>query len=81
MDTILHPVREMMKYKVLWILLIAIIFGWIKNKVFVKNWSRKNAILLLSLGWSVVAFSLVFTPIANRALFFTESISLVLLLS
>lgn len=80
MDTILHPVREMMKYKVLWILLIAIICGWIKNKVFVKNWARKNSILLLSLGWSVVAFSLVFTPVANRALFFPESISLVLLL-
>ena len=74
-----HPIWEIKKYKTLWIFLIVLFLGWIKNKVVVKTWMRKNAILLLSLGWSVIAFSVVFRP-NNRALFFPETLSLVLFL-
>ena len=74
-----NPILEIKKYKTLWIFLIVLFFGWIKNKKVVKNWMRSNSILLLSLGWSVIAFSVVFRP-ANRVLFFTETLSLVLFL-
>lgn len=74
-----NPILEIKKYKTLWILLIVLFFGWIKNKKVVNNWMRNNSILLLSLGWSVIAFSVVFRP-ANRVLFFIETLSLVLFL-
>ena len=74
-----HIVLEIIKYKVFWLLLIALVWGWIKNNGEVKRWLKSNSILLLSLGWSVIAFSVVFRP-DNRALFFTESLSLVLVL-
>ena len=74
-----HPFLEIKKYKTLWIFLMILVLGWIKNKKVVITWMRNNAILLLSLGWSIIAFSLVFRP-ANRALFFPETISLVLFL-
>ena len=74
-----HPVEEIVKYKAIWMFLVALIWGWIKNKVIVKEWMKNNAFLLLSLGWSVVAFSLVFRPL-KRALFFTETLSIVLFL-
>ena len=74
-----HPVLEIVKYRVLWILLAVLVWGWIKNKVVVKNWIKNNAILLLSLGWSIIAFSVVFRPV-RRALFFTETLSIILVL-
>ena len=74
-----HPVREMVKYKVLWMFLVVFVWGWTKDKSVVKIWTKKNSILLLSLGWSIIAFSMVFMP-TNRALFFPETISLALLL-
>ena len=74
-----NPVQEIVTYKVLWIFLVVFVLGWISNKAAVKAWMKNNSILLLSLGWSVIAFSVVFRP-APRALFFTESLSLVLFL-
>jgi hypothetical protein len=41
---------------------------------------KNNSILLLSLGWSVIAVSLVFGIPGKRVLFFTETLSIVLLL-
>ena len=78
-DLIYHPIREIVKYKALWMFLIILICGWIKNKVIVKSWMKNNSFLLLSLGWSVIAFSVVFRP-AIRALFFPETLALVLFL-
>ena len=74
-----HPVQEILKYKALWMFLVVLVWGWIKDKVVVKNWIKNNAILLLSLGWSVIAFSVVFRPM-RRALFFTETLSIILFL-
>lgn len=74
-----HPLWEIAKYRALWIFLAVLVFGLIKNKVAVKNWIRNNAVLLLSLGWSVIACSVVFRPI-RRAFFFTETLSIVLAL-
>ena len=74
-----QPLWEIAKYRALWIFLVVLVYGLIKNKVSVKNWIRNNPILLLSLGWSVIACSLVFRPI-RRAFFFTETLSIVLAL-
>jgi hypothetical protein len=71
-DLIYHPVQEIVKYKALWMFLIILVCGWIKNKMAVKSWVKNNSFLLLSLGWSVIAFSVVFRP-AIRALFFPET--------
>ena len=79
LDLVHHPIQEVVKYKTLWLFLIVMVLGWIKNKEVVKIWMKENSILLLSLGWSVVAFSIVFRP-HIRALFFPETLSLVLLL-
>lgn len=74
-----NPIQEIIKYKTLWMFLMVIVLGWIKNKMVVKSWMKDNTVLLLSLGWSVIAFSVVFRAV-NRALFFPETISLVLFL-
>ena len=78
-DLMHHPFQEIVKYRALWLFLAVFGWGWIKNKAVIKVWSEQNLILLLSLGWSIVAFSLVFRPL-NRALFFPEIISMVLFL-
>ena len=72
-------VKEIVIYKILWMLLIVLVCVGIKNKEAVKLWMKNNTILLLSLGWSVISFSIVFRP-EKRALFFPEILSLVLLL-
>ena len=78
--SILHyPLWEVAKYRAFWLFLAVLVFGLIKNKADVKNWMKNNAVLLLSLGWSVVACSVVFRPI-RRAFFFTETLSIVLAL-
>lgn len=74
-----HLIQEILKYKTLWMFLIVFVWGWINNKAVVKAWGKNNSILLLSLGWSVIAFSIVFRP-DRRALLFTETLSLVLVL-
>ena len=74
-----HPGQEILKYKALWLFMIVLVWGWIKNKIVVKEWMKDNAFLLLSLGWSVIACSVVFRPI-KRALFFTETLSIILFL-
>ena len=79
LDLVRNPIHEIIKYKALWLFLIVLIIGWIKNKETVKTWMKENSILLLSLGWSVFAFSVVFRP-NLRALFFPETLSIVLLL-
>ena len=79
MDLVRHPLWEMMKYKSLWLFLAVFVLGWIKEREVVKKWTKDNAVLLLSLGWSVIAFSVVFRPV-NRALFFPEALPLVLFL-
>ena len=71
--------QEIIRYKALWLFLIVFVWGWIRNKSVVNAWAKHNSILLLSLVWSVIAFSVVFRP-GNRALFFTEALSLVLFL-
>ena len=76
----INPVREITKYKALWIFLIVFALGWINNKAIVKAWVKNNPVLLLSLGWSVISYSIIFKPRSPRALFFTESLSLVLFL-
>lgn len=79
-SNLLHnPFHEIVKYKVLWMLLVVLILGRINNKWAFKEWVRNNSVLLLSLGWSIISFSLVFRP-ENRALFFTETLSLLLFL-
>ncbi len=75
-----NSVQEIVTYKVLWIFLVVFVLGWINNKVVVTTWVKNNSVLLLSLGWSVIAYSVVFKPGSYRALFFTESLSLVLFL-
>ena len=79
LDLARHPIREIVKYKALWLFLIVLVLGWINNKEAAKIWIRNNSFLLLSLGWSVIAFSVVFRP-NIRALFFPETLSIVLLL-
>ena len=79
MDLLRHPFWEMMKYKSLWLFLAVFVLGWIKEREVVKKWTRDNAVLLLSLGWSVIAFSVVFRPV-KRASFFPEALPLVLFL-
>ena len=74
-----HLVQEIVKYKILWVFLVILIWGWTINKTIVKAWVKNNSVLLLSLGWSVIAFSVVFMP-DKRALFFTETLSLVMFL-
>ena len=74
-----HPIEEILKYKALWMFLVVLVWGWIKNKEIVKNWMKDNAVLLLSLGWSVIAFSVVFRPV-RRASFFPETLSIILFL-
>ncbi|MBR5081878.1 MAG: hypothetical protein IKX35_05495 [Bacteroidales bacterium] len=74
-----HPLQEVVKYKALWLFLAVLIYGWVKNKTVVKEWMKSNAFLLLSLGWSVIAFSVVFRTV-KRALFFTETLSIILFL-
>lgn len=74
-----HPILELLKYKVLWMFLIVLVYGWIKDKKTIKLWVKNNSVLLLSMVWSIIAFSVVFRP-ANRALFFPETLSLVLFL-
>ena len=59
--------------------LAVFVLGWVKEREVVKKWTKDNAVLLLSLGWSVIAFSVVFRPI-KRALFFPEALPLVLVL-
>ncbi|MBP5572649.1 MAG: hypothetical protein J6X40_00590 [Bacteroidales bacterium] len=78
-DLLQHPLWEMSKYKALWLFLAVFVLGWIKEKDVVKKWTRDNAVLLLSLGWSIIAFSVVFRPV-KRALFFPEVLPLVLFL-
>ena len=74
-----HPLLEISKYKALWLFVLSLVVGRIRNKATFKAWMKDNSILLLSLGWGVIAFSIVFRPL-NRALFFPEVLSLVLLI-
>ena len=74
-----HPAQEIIKYKALWLFLIVLLWGWIKDKATVKAWIKQNVFLLLSLGWGIIAFSIVFRP-AIRALFFPEALTVVLAL-
>lgn len=74
-----HPFKEVIKYKALWLFLLVLALGFWRDRESVKGWIKENAILMLSLAWSIIAFSLVFRP-AKRALFFTETLSIILLL-
>lgn len=74
-----HPLGELLKYRVLWVFVVAWFWGIWKDKGNVIQWTRNNLFLLLTLIWSVVALSIVFSP-ARRAWLFTETLSMVLLL-
>lgn len=75
-----HPIREFVKYKAFWLLVLALIFGFIKGgERVVNSWLKDNAILVYTLGWSIIAFSVVFQPDV-RALTFTEALSIVLMM-
>lgn len=78
-DLVRHPEWEIMKYKALWLFLAVWIWEWIKDREQARKWTKDNAFLLLSLGWSVIAFSVVFRTV-KRALFFTETLSIILFL-
>lgn len=78
-DLARHPLLEVAKYKAFWLFLAVFVWGWFKDKSRVKAWTKGNAVLLYSLGWSIIAFSVVFRPL-NRALFFPETLSLILFL-
>ena len=78
-DLARHPLLEITKYKAFWLFLAVFVWGWIKDKSRVKAWTKDHAVLLYSLGWSILAFSVVFRPL-NRALFFPETLSLILFL-
>lgn len=79
LDLIHHPFQEIVKYKAFWILTLVLLLAIRKDKKTVVTWMSDNVILLYSLGWSVIAFTFVFRP-AERALLFTETLSIVLLL-
>lgn len=74
-----HPVRELLKYRMLWLFVIAWLWGLWKDRDRTLAWARDNSFLLLTLFWSVVALSIVFSP-ARRAWLFTEALSMLLLL-
>ena len=74
-----HPLEEIVKYRVFWLLVLAVVLGLVKDKKRVMAWMADNAILCYSLAWSAIAFTFVFRP-ARRSLFFTETLSIVLLL-
>lgn len=74
-----HPLEEIIKYRVFWLLVLVLVLGLIKDKKSVVAWMADNVILCYSLAWSVIAFTFVFRP-ARRSLFFTETLSIVLLL-
>lgn len=74
-----HPFEEVIKYKALWLFVATLLLGYKSDKESVRHWIGENAILLLSLAWSIIAFSVVFRP-ANRALFYTETMAVILML-
>ena len=74
-----HPISEAIKYKALWLFIVTLFLGYRSDKERVKQWMKENSILLLSLAWSMIAFSVVFRP-EVRALFFTETLSIILML-
>lgn len=76
-DLVTHPISEIVKYKALWLFVFTWLLTYILNKNTALEWAKKDLFLLLVLGWSVIAFSVVFRP-ANRALFFTETLSILL---
>lgn len=77
-DILHHPIREIRKYKALWLLVGTwLIFLW-KNKQMAMEWFKKNAFLLLILAWSVFLFSFIFHLIDIRASFFIETMSIIL---
>jgi len=74
-----HPFFEMFKYKAVWLFCVTWFIGWLVDKKAAKDWAKNNSFLLYALGWSMVAFSIVFRP-SRRALFFPETLSMILLL-
>lgn len=78
-DLVLHLPKEIIKFRAFWLLMAALLVGLRKDKKVTWGWVRSNWLLFLPLGWSVIAFSVVFRPY-QRALFFTETVSLILLL-
>ena len=79
-DIFQHPVQEIRKYKTLWLLAGTwLVFLW-KNKQTAVEWVKKNVFLLLILAWSVFLFSFIFHLMYIRALFFIETLSLILFL-
>lgn len=74
-----HPVRELLKYRMPWVLVIAWLWGFWKDKDRAFKWAKDHSFLLLTLFWSVVALSIVFSP-ARRAWLFTETLSMLLVL-
>lgn len=78
-DLMRHPVREIIKYKALWLLVLVLIYGFRNRKPVMKKWLKDNEILIITLGWSIIAFSVVFRPDV-RALSFTETLSIVLMM-
>lgn len=79
LDLVHHPIKEILKYRAFWLFLAVWVWGMRKDKEATEKWMKDNAVLLLSLGWSIIAFSIVFRPY-RRALFFTETLSIVLFL-
>jgi hypothetical protein len=65
-------------YKAVYIATAALLVLFLKNRTEFRNFVSGNKILLLSLAWSVIAFSFVFRA-ATRAAFFPETLSCIII--
>lgn len=74
-----NPPKEIGRYFAPNILFLLWIYLYIQHRSFAFDWVKKNAFLLIVLGWSAIAFSIVFRP-EERGAFFTETMSIILLL-
>ena len=78
MTYIYQIIRSLTAYKALYLLVFALVVECFRNKSRCVNFIKSNEFLLLTLMWSVIAFSIVFRP-SVRAAFFPECISTILL--
>lgn len=78
--TMMAIIKTFFSYKILYLLLIAVVLMWIFRREELNMFYKKNVILILALFWSIVAFSIVFRP-STRACITTEVLSLLLLVS
>ena len=76
-EIIRFSLTSLLKYKALWAFLLILGITYYKDKKTAKLFIAQNQVLLYTLLWSVIAFSIVFRP-PTRAMFFGETIALLL---